>query len=320
MKAAVYREYGPPDVLRIEEVNKPAPGNNELLIKIHTATVSAGDARLRRAEPFLVRMFFGLFKPKVHILGLEFAGTIEAAGNDVTKFKPGDEVFGSAGLKMGTHAEYITLPEDAIITHKPASISFKDIVPVAFGGLTALHFLRQANIKPEQKVLIYGASGSLGTAALQLAKHFGAEVTGVCSTANIELVKSLGADHIIDYTKEDFTQNRIVYDVIFDTVGKSPFSASLKSLTKSGYYLRSVNISPGAILGGLWTKLTSSRKVIGGVTVERLEDLEFIKGLIESGKYKPVIDKIFPLDEIVAAHQRVDSGHKKGNVVIKISD
>ena len=318
MKAIVYAEYGPPEVLQLKEVEKPVPKDNEILIKIIAATVTSGDTRMRRAEPFLVRTFNGFLRPKKQILGVEFAGEVESIGNDVKLFKEGDRVFGSASTGFGTYAEYKCIGEDEVVAMKPSNVTFEEAAAVPFGGLTSLHFLRKGNIEKGQKVLIYGASGSLGTAAVQIAKSFGAEVTGICSTANLELVKSLGADKVIDYTKEDFTKNGVIYDVIYDTVGKSPFSGSVKSLKDNGYYLRAVHISPSSLARGLWTKITSSKKVIGGISEDTKEKLVFLKELIEAGKYKPVIDRRYPLEQIAEAHRYVEGGHKKGSVVITI--
>jgi NADPH:quinone reductase-like Zn-dependent oxidoreductase len=317
MKAIVYSEYGAPDVLQIEEIAKPTPKNNEVLIKIFATTATSGDSRLRRADPFAVRFYNGITKPhKIKVLGNEFAGEIEAVGKDVKLFKIGDKVFGQAGLTLGTYADYICLPETGTIAIKPSNLSFEEATAIPFGSDTALHFLRAGNIRSGLKVLIYGASGSIGTAAIQIAKSFGAEVTGVCSQENAALIKSLGADKVIDYTQEDFTKNGQNYDIIFDTLGKSPFSGSVKSLKQNGIYLRAVHMALSSILQGLWTTMTSTKKVIGGIATEKKENLLFVKELIEAGKLKPVIDKYFPFEHIVEAHKYVDKGHKKGNVVI----
>jgi len=319
MKAVVYNKYGSPDVLQLKEVEKPVPKDNEVLIKIFATSVTSGDCRMRKADPFAVRFFNGLTRPqKVTILGNELAGEIEAIGKDVRLFRKGDQVFGQAGMSLGANAEYICLREDAALALKPVNISFEEAATIPFGGNTALHFLKKGNILSNQKVLIYGASGSLGTAAVQLAINFGTEVTGVCSTANVELVKSLGADKVIDYTKEDFTKNGQTYDIIFDTTGKSPFSGCIKSLKQKGIYLRAVHMSISSIIRGLWVSMTTSKKVIGGVASELKENLIFLKDLIDNGRLKPVIDRSYPFEQIAEAHRYVDKGHKKGNVAITV--
>ena len=319
MKAIVYEKYGTPEVLHVKEVEKPAPKDNEVLIRIYATPVTSGDVRLRKADPFLVRLFFGLTKPKTTILGVDLAGEIEEVGKDVKSFKRGDQVFGSAfDFGLGAYAEYKCLPEESVLALKPDNISYEEAAAIFFGAHTALHFLKKGNIEKGQKVLIYGASGAIGTAAVQLARYFGAEVTGVCSTANLELVKSLGADNVIDYTREDFTKSGEIYDIIFDTLGKSPFGGSVRSLKKKGFYLRAVHMSPSPMLKGLWTSMTSSKKVIGGEAGEHKDDLIFLKELIEAGKLKPVIDKSYPMEEIAEAHRYVEQGHKKGNVVITL--
>ena len=319
MKTIVYTKYGSPDVLQLKEVVKPTPKDNEVLIKIYATSVTSGDCRMRKADPFAVRFFNGLTKPqRITILGNELAGEIEAVGKDVKLFKKGNQVFGQAGMSLGSNAEYICLPEDGALAIKPTNLTYEEAAVIPFGGNTALHFLRKGNIRSGQKVLIYGASGSLGTAAVQLAKYFGAEVTGVCSTSNVELVKSLGSDMVIDYTKENFTKSGQIYDIIFDTTGKSPFSDCVKSLRQNGIYLRAVHMTLSSIFQGIWTSLTSSKKVIGGVASERKENLVLLKDLIESGKLKPVIDRRYPFEQIADAHRYVDKGHKKGNVAITV--
>jgi len=319
MKAIVYSEYGPPEVLQIKEVGKPVAKDNEVLIKIFATTVTSGDCRMRKADPFAIRVFNGLTRPgKTKILGNEFSGEIEEVGKNVKLFRKGDQVFGQTGMSLGAYAEYISLSEDGTIAIKPSNIKYEEAAVIPFGGGTALHFLKKGNISIGQKILIYGSSGSLGTAAVQLAKYFGAEVTGVCSTSNVKLVKSLGADKVIDYTKEDFTKNGQAYDIIFDTTGKSPFSGCLKSLKQNGIYLRAVHMALSSNVRGLWTSMTSRKKVIGGVATELKENLVFLRELIEAGKLKQVIDRSYPFEQIAEAHRYVDLGHKKGNVAITV--
>lgn len=317
MKAIIYTQYGPPEVLQLKEVEKPSPKDNEILLRIKATAVNSGDVRLRKADPFAVRFIFGLLKPKINILGSVFSGEVESVGNQVKLFKAGDQVYGHIDMRFGAYAEYLCLPEDGSTAMKPGNILHQEAAVIPFGGVTALHFIKKAAIKPGQKVLIYGASGAVGSSAIQLAKYFGANVTGVCSTANIDLVKSLGADNAVDYTKADFTKNSETYDIIFDTVNKLPFSHAIKSLNKNGILILS-SAGMSEMLQGYWTSMTSGRKVITGVIGHSAEDITFLKELIESGKLKPVIDKTYSLEQMAEAHAYVEKGHKKGNVAINL--
>lgn len=320
MKAIVCTEYGSADGLRLQEVAKPTPKDNEVLIQVHATTVTSADIRIRKADPFLVRLIYGLRKPKHNtILGSEVAGIIEAVGRNVSQFQAGDAIYAGAGTSLGANAEYLCLPEEGAVVRKPTSMSHEQAATVPFGGTTALFFLRdQGKIQSGQEVLIDGASGAVGMAAVQLAKFYGARVTGTCSTAKVDLVKSLGADHVIDYTKENFTRSGKSYDLIFDTCGKSSFSGSLRSLKRNGIYLRAVHFTPIPLLRGLWASLTSSKKVIGGVAIERKEDLQFLRELIEAGRMRSVIDRRYPLEQTAEAHRYVEQGSKQGSVVITV--
>ena len=320
MKAVVCTKYGPPEVLKLRDVEKPIPNDNEILIKVYATTVTSGDARVRSFRVPIsfwlpARIALGLRSPKIDILGAELAGEVESVGKDVTKFKAGDQVFAYPGHHGGGYGEYICMAEDSAIEIKPINLIFEEAAAVLFGGNTALNFLKQANIKDGQKVLIYGASGSVGTYAVQLAKYFGAEVTGVCSTSNMDLVKSLGADKVIDYTKENFNKNNEKYDVIFDAVGMSSFLDCMESLQKEGVYLQAL-ATPAISLRMRWASIKSNKTLIGGTAFPKAENLNFLKELIETGNLKPVIDRTYPLEEIIDAHRYVDKGHKKGNVVI----
>jgi NADPH:quinone reductase-like Zn-dependent oxidoreductase len=318
MKAAVYTHYGPPDVLQVKQVEKPIPNKNEFLLKIKATAVNSGDCRLRKADPFAVRFIFGLIRPKIKILGSVFSGEVESVGEDVKHFKVGDLVFGHTDMSFGTYAEYKCLHENASLALKPATISHNEAAVIPFGGVTALHFIKKAAIKPGQKVLVVGASGAVGSASVQIAKSFGANVTGVCSAANSALVKSLGADKVIDYKKEDFTQNGETYDVIFDTVKTIAVSQSLKSLNKNGIMILSA-AGMSEMLQGVWIAITSSKKVMTGVISHTAADIIFLKELIEAGKLKPVMDRTYSLEQIAEAHAYVEKGHKKGNVAITFS-
>ncbi len=317
MKAIVYTKFGPPEVLQLKEVAKPTPKGNEVLIRIYATTVVKEDPDWR-ASPGLN----GFLKPRNPILGQELAGEVETVGRDVTRFRPGDQIFGID--RSGAYAEYKCMPEDGALAIKPASMSYEDAASVPNGALTALTFLRdKGNIQSEQTVLIYGASGSVGTAAVQLAKCFRAEVTGVCSTANLEMVKSLGADHLIDYTQEDFARNGKTYDIIFDTVGKRSFSECKGSLTNEGIYLTTVP-TPAMMFQALWPLKHGSNKakfVAAGLrpASKKIKDLVFLTELIEAGKLRAVIDRCYPLEQIAEAHRYVEKGHKKGNVVITVA-
>ena len=316
MKAIVYTKFGPPQVLQFQEVEKPTPKDHEVLIKIYATAVTKEDPDMRASPGFN-----GFLKPRNPILGQELAGEIEAVGKAVTRFRPGDAVFGMDAF--GAYAEYKCMPEDGALAMKPVNMTFEDAASVPNGALTALPFLRdKGNIQGGQSVLIYGASGSVGTAAVQLAKYYGAEVTGVCSTSNMKTVKSLGADQVIDYTQEDFTENGKTYDIIFDTVGKRSFSECKDSLTECGAYLTTVP-TPATMLQVLWTSRASGKKVKFAATGLRpasvkIKDLVFLKELIEAGKLKAAIDRCYALEQIAEAHRYVEKGHKKGNVVITL--
>lgn len=303
MKVIVCPKYGSPDVLKLGEMPKPSPGDNEILIKNSAAAVNSGDCRIRGfvCPPWAwipMRLIIGITKPRRPVLGLMFSGIVEEVGKKVTRFKTGDQIYGSTGMRMGAYAEYICLPENSVLALKPNNISFEEASAVPFGGMTAMHFLRRGKIEKNQNVLIYGASGSVGTSAVQLAKYFGAEVTSVCSGANSELVKSLGSDKVIDYTVEKFTEKGEIFDLIFDAVGKIRKSDCRSILKPEGRFV-----------------------TVGGMEVSKevSSDLEFLRGLIESGKMKPVVDRIYPLEEISSAHAYSDTGRKKGNVVLRIN-
>ena len=322
MKAVVYKKYGPPEVLQLTEVEKPTPGHNEVLIKTYATTVTSADWRVRSLNVpvgfgFISRLFFGVARPRQPILGMEIAGEIESVGKDVSQFKVGDRVFALSDTSMGCYAEYKCMPADGAVALKPPNLTYDEAAALPFGGTTALDFFRRGKLRSGESVLVNGASGAVGTAAVQLARYFGADVAGVCSSANVEWVRSLGASHVIDYTKEDFTQNGETYDVIVDTAGTAPYSRSKASLKAGGRLLM--------VLGGLpdmlqvpWVSMTSSKKVIAGPAAGRPEDLRFLAGLAETGAFKPVIDRRYRFEQIAEAHRYVDTGRKKGNVIITL--
>lgn len=320
MRAVVWTNYGPPDVLQLEAVDKPTPKDNEVLIKVVAATVFTGDCEMRRGDfPISfwlpLRLMFGIRKPRIKIIGQELAGEIEAVGKAVTSFKAGDHVFAPTDTSFGAYAEYICLPGTHPIQPKPSNMTHDEAATVPVGGLNALHFLRKGKVQSGERILINGAAGSIGTCAVQIAKAFGAEVTAVDSTEKIGKLRSIGADHVIDYTQEDFTRNGRTYDVIIDVVGKSPFSRSVKSLNNHGRYVLGNPRLAGAIKG-IWTTLTSSKRVIVALAGYKTEDLEYLKELIEAGKLKAVIDRRYPLEKVADAHRYVETGQKTGNVVI----
>ena len=324
MKAIVHTKYGPPDELQLLEVEKPVPGDNEVLIKMHATTVTTTDCNARnftfvpQSFMFFARIMFGFKKPRIKILGIDLAGVIEAIGKDVKLFKAGDHVFGSPGTKFGGHAEFVCVPENGALAIKPADLSWEKAAAISLAGNTALFYIRDlAKIQPGQTILIHGASGAIGTYAVQLAKYYGAVVTGVCSGINAALVKSLGADKVIDYTIEDFTKSDEKYDFVFGVVGKTTFAQCKGLLKPNGIYLENM-MEVKDFLEVLWTSIVGGKKIKGGVSAECAENLNFFVELIESGKLKPVIDNVYPLARTAEAFHYVEQGHKKGNVVIKL--
>jgi NADPH:quinone reductase-like Zn-dependent oxidoreductase len=328
MRAMVYTEFGPPDVLKLKQVEKPAPNDREILVRVHATPVGYGDIITRNFRnsfphrfnmPFLFWLLalteFGFRKPKRQILGAEFAGVIEATGPEVTRFKTGDPVFGYRGSQMGANAEYLCMPEAGMVAIKPANMSYEEAATIPYGALTALNLLRKVNVRPGHKVLINGASGGIGSAAVQLAKHFGAEVTGVCGTPRVEFVKALGADTVIDYTQEDFTQRGETYDLIFDILGKSSFARCQPVLNPDGVYLLA-SFKMKHLFQMLWTSLSGDKRVICALSMEKPEDLLVVKELVEAGKLTSVIDRRYALEETVEAHRYVEAGLKQGHVVI----
>ncbi|WP_335871834.1 NAD(P)-dependent alcohol dehydrogenase [Bacillus sp. 2205SS5-2] len=323
MKVVTFTKYGPPEVLQLEEVEKPSIKDDEVLIRVYATTVSSGDARIRNGTrktlPLwpISRVALGVRKPRKSILGMDFSGEIAEVGKDVLLFKKGDQVYGFCG--KGTYAEYICVRAEGSVTLKPANMDFEESASIPFGAISALYFLRKGKIQSGQKVLIYGASGSVGTYAVQLARYFGAEVTGVCSTTNVELVKALGADFVVDYKTEDFTKNGEKYDIIFDTVGKTTFSECKKSLNQHGKWVTAV-MNYREVFQILWTSKFGDKKGMGGIAEANKEGLHFLKDLIEAEEIKAVIDERYPLTQIAEAHRYVDTGRKKGNVVMNLED
>jgi 2-desacetyl-2-hydroxyethyl bacteriochlorophyllide A dehydrogenase len=328
MKGIVWTKYGQPDGLQLQEIEKPVPKDDEILIKVHATTVTAGDCEMRRLElplmlSFPMRFYAGLIKPKrITILGQELAGEVDDVGRNVKSFKKGDQVFGTTGFGFGAYAEYICLPGEpneiqGALATKPTNLTYEEAAAVPTAGFEALHYLRKANIQPGKKVLIIGASGSIGTFSIQLARHFGAELTGVDSTEKLDLMRSTGANHVIDYTKEDYTRNGESYDLIIDVVGRRSVSRRLKLLKQDGYYFLAYAGLSDIVLG-MWISMTSNKKVKIESASQRKEDLIFLKELIEAGKIKPIIDRCFPLEQTAEAHRYVESGQKKGNVVITV--
>jgi NADPH:quinone reductase-like Zn-dependent oxidoreductase len=328
MKAIVWTKYGAPDGLQLQEVERPTPQDNEVLIKIHATTASRADTEFRRLKfPLLfaipIRLYLGLIRPtRIKIPGTEFAGEVVGIGKDVTQYQTGDQVYGYTGLGMGTYAEYLCLPEKptalaGLLAKRPLNITYEEAATVPFGGLEALHSLGRVNIRPGQKVLIVGAGGSIGTYSVQLAKHYGAQVTGVDSSGKLDMLRSIGADHVVDYTREDYTKNGQKYDVIMDTIGGSPFAGSLRSLNENGTYL---NVNPGMLhrLQMGWASGRSNKKLLSWEAGYTVENLLALKELIEAGSIKPIIDRRYPLEQIAEAHRYVETDQKKGNVVITV--
>jgi NADPH:quinone reductase-like Zn-dependent oxidoreductase len=330
MKAVIWTAYGSPDVLRLDEIEKPTPKDNKVLIRVCASTVTAGDCEMRGLNlPLMLslpmRAYIGVFRPKrIKILGQEFAGTIETVGKDVRRFQAGDEVFGFSGFKSGGYAEYICRPEhpkemDGVLTAKPSGISLEEAAAISLGGLESLHYLQKANIQTGQKVLIIGAGGSIGTMGVQLAKHYGAVVTAVDSNAKLDILRSIGADYVIDYSASDFTKNGEIYDVIFDVVGKTSMAQGMKSLSDSGVYLMA-NPRVSKMLRGRMASSGTNKKIVSGNVKYSVEQLDTLKKLIEEGSLKIVLDRTYPLDQTADAHRYVESGQKTGNVVIRVAE
>jgi NADPH:quinone reductase-like Zn-dependent oxidoreductase len=318
MKAIIYKNYGPPSVLQLVEVDTPVPGDDEVRVRIMATSVNSADWRLRKADPFLVRLLFGFFKPKVNILGNTFSGVVDAVGNNAHLFKPGDEVFGLTDISMGTYAEYKCMPQSGAIALKPSLITHEEAATIPFGAHTAWHFFKKTVIKPGDKILIYGASGAVGTAAVQLARQLGAHITAVCSTSNIDLVKSLGANLVIDYTKEKITTAHGPFDVIFETVNKTSVKELGKLLKPEGVLI--LGAAMGAeMIQGVWITIKGKQRFLAGEAKASADDLKYISNLVEKGYYKPVVDRMFSFEQMAEAHTYVEAGHKRGNVAIRIN-
>lgn len=324
MKAVIYNKYGGTDVLEIQDIPRPIPQGNEVLVKIFATSVTPVDTTFRSGNPKFARLFTGLLKPKNSILGTELSGVIEAVGADVTRFAPGDRVFAAAPSGFGAHAQYISMSEDAAIVEMPDTLSFDDAAVIVNGGLTALPFLRDtAKLQPRQKILIIGASGSIGTYAVQLAANIGAEVTGVCSTANVEMVRDLGAKYVLDYTQTDYTKSGETYDVVFDTVGKSSFGKSRASLTNNGIFITTAP-DPATLISPLFRAFTSGKRAKMSATglrkdADKVKDMNILKAMIAGGELTSVIDRSYPLEQIAMAHEYVEQGHKRGNLVVTVN-
>ena len=326
MKAIICTAYGSPDVLKLQEVEKPHPKDDQVLIRVHATSVTRADCELRRFDfpgwvALPIRLWLGILKPRVRILGQEFAGEVEAVGKDVASFVPGDRVFGTTGMNLGAYAEYLCLDQrspGSVLASLPANMSYAEASVIPYGALEALQFLRKGNLKAGNKILIIGAGGSFGTFAVQLAKHFGAEITAVDSAGKLEMLRSLGANHVFDYTHGNFTENKQTFDLIFDVVCKTPFNHLLRMLRPGGRYVMA-NPHTSHLIRGLWTMLTSDRKVVFGSDSGSVEDLQYIKGLVEAGKLQPVIDRYYPLEQIAEAHRYAETEQKKGNIVITVA-
>lgn len=324
VQAAVLTRYGPPDVVEIRDVPAPVPRDNEVLVRVHASTVCYGD-RMIRSGPLLVRLMNGIRRPKTRVLGVDLSGTVAAVGRGVTRFAPGDQVFGSRGDKFGAHAEFACVAEDGLLAHKPANMTLEEAAAVFVGAACSLHFLRKARIQPGERVLVHGASGSLGTFAVQLAKHYGAHVTAVCGTANVELVRSLGADEVIDYTRRDFIRDGAPYDVICDVMARAGFPRSVRALKPGGRYLfvgfpDGVRAIVSTLLHGLWMHLRGRAVFMTGPAAPVQADLEFLKTLIEAGRLRSVVGRTYALRDIAEAHRHADTGHKVGNLVVLIGN